>query len=114
MLNKRGADLIIVIIWLVLGILVAVFLIWGFSTNWSMFSSLFGGNNVNIIATQCQTACATSDTYGFCTLQRTLKATDIPETGLKEKTGTCEYFATTTNPNYKGIYNIADCPSLSC
>jgi len=110
MLNKRGADLIIVIIWLVLGILVAVFLIWGFSTNWSMFSSLFGGNNVNIIATQCQTACATSDTYGFCSMQRTLKVTDLPD-NEKEKSGSCDDFVGLKNKDGES-YGIADCPGL--
>lgn len=115
MLNKRGADLIIVIIWLVLGILVAAFLIWGFSTNWSMFSSLFAGNNVNIITTQCQTSCATSDVYSFCNMNRTLKANDLPndENGnkVREVTNTCHYFATSTSPSFS-TYGISDCPGL--
>ena len=100
---------------LVLGAFFLVVMIWGFTTNWTFFSSFFSsGNNVNAIVTQCQTSCASSDTYGFCTMNRTLKASDIPETGLKEKTETCSYFATTSNPDYKGKYRIADCPSLSC
>jgi len=120
MLNKKGADLIIVIIWLVLGILVAAFLIWGFSTNWSMFSSLFAGNNVNIITTQCQTACATSDVYSFCSMKRTLKAEDLPvQTGKEGKvrtvTNTCSYFALSPDSSQGldyAVYGISDCPGL--
>jgi hypothetical protein len=112
MLNKRGADLIVVIIWLVLGILVAAFLIWGFSTNWNMFSSLFASNNVNIIKTQCETACASSDVYSFCTMKRTLRAEDLPLIDNKKVTSfaaNCSYFAKESGYS---TYGIADCPGL--
>jgi len=114
MLNKRGADLIVVIVWLVLGILVAAFLIWGFSTNWSMFSSLFVGNNVNVVATQCETACASQDLYSFCNMNRALKAEDLPlvnEKKVNSISANCSYFATSTSPSFSA-YGISDCPGL--
>lgn len=108
-MNKRGADITTVIIFLVVGLVVGVILILGFSTNWQIFSSIFSsGNNVNTIVTQCQTSCATSDSYGFCTQNRTLKAPDLPD-GQKELISNCHDFAT----NYP-IYGIVACPSITC
>jgi hypothetical protein len=115
-MNKRGADITTVMIFLVVGLVVGVLLIWGFATNWSIFSTLFSpGDNVNIISTQCQTACASSDTYGFCNSQRTLKATDLPLDAdgkpQKQVTNTCHFFA--TDSDYLK-YGISECSPVSC
>jgi hypothetical protein len=110
-MNKRGADITTVMIFLVVGLVVGVLLIWGFATNWAVFSSLFSsGENVNVISTQCQTSCVSSDTYGFCTMSRTLKAAGLPG-GKKEVISNCNDFS--KNSAY-AIYNIAKCPSISC
>ncbi len=109
-MNKRGADLITVVIWLVVGVLVATFLIIGFTRGWSTFTSWFSpGNNVDTIVNQCQAACATGNNYGYCTAEKTLKAPDLPEGG-KEKTGTCSFFATTQS--YYDKYKVEKCPNL--
>lgn len=115
-MNKRGADITTVIIFLVVGLVVGVVLILGFSTNWQIFSSIFSsGNNVNTIVTQCQTSCATSDTYGFCAMNRTLKAQDLPNDAdgnvQKQVVNTCYYFASTSDFSK---YGVSACPSVSC
>jgi hypothetical protein len=114
--KKRGQSLMEMLPWLIAAVLVLAFLIWGFATNWSAFSSFFpAGSTVTAIVTQCQTSCATSDNYGFCTAQRTLKSDDLPlDTNgkvQKQVINTCKYFATTSNFLK---YGIADCPAVSC
>jgi hypothetical protein len=107
MLKKRGQSLMEILPWLIAAVIVLVVLIFGFSTNWQIFSSLLGtDNNVNIITTQCQTACTQGSTYGFCNQNRTLKATDLPG-GVKEVTSNCKDLAT----RYPS-YGIQLCPSL--
>jgi hypothetical protein len=104
-MNKRGAELITVIIWLVIGVLVATFLIIGFTRGWGLFTAWFSpGNNVDTIINQCQVACATNSVYGYCTMERTLKAEDLPN---KQITDTCENLA----KNYPQ-YEIPSCPGL--
>jgi hypothetical protein len=110
-MNKKGADITTVIIFLVVGLVIAVVLILGFSTNWQIFSSIFSStNNVNAVLTQCQTSCASLDTYGFCTMLRTLKADDLPG-GQKQVINTCKYFSSTQD--YLK-YGISACSSVNC
>lgn len=102
--------------WLIAVVVVLVLLIWGFATNWSVFSSLFpAGNTVSAIVTQCQTSCTTSDNYGFCKMNKTLKADDLPpdanNKAQKQVINTCYYFATTDSFSK---YGIANCPSVTC
>jgi hypothetical protein len=115
-MNKRGADITTVIIFLVVGLVVGVLLIWGFSTNWQIFSSMFSsGNNINTITTQCQTSCATADSYGYCTMKRTLKADDLPNDvdgkAQKQVINTCDYFA--TNADFLK-YGVSTCSAVTC
>jgi len=113
MLNKRGQGLgVETIILVILGVLVLIFVAFGFVTKWSFFSSWFSASNVDTRVNQCQAACGTSSVYGFCSQNRTLKADDLPQVNgktVKEISGTCNYFATTESFS---SYSITDCPGL--
>jgi|SRR3989344_8336832 len=71
MTNKRGQDLSIgTLILIVLGIIVLVLLILGFSMGWSNLwekINIFGGSSsVGDIATACQLALTSQDKYTLC------------------------------------------------
>ncbi len=110
--NKRGQELSTnTIIMVILGIIVLVVLVLGFTIGWNrLFPFISQSNNVNTIKTACASACTQGDTYGFCTQNRTLKAEDLPG-GIKEKTEICKFFA--TDANYKN-YGVEDCSSITC
>jgi hypothetical protein len=109
MLNKRGQGLqISTIILIILGLAILVLLIVGFMTGWQKILPWISSNNVDTVVNQCQAACSTQDVYGFCTMERTLKAPDLPE-GAKEVKSTCENFS--TDVLYEK-YNIEECPDL--
>ncbi len=111
MLNKRGQGLqISTIILFVLGVAVLVVLILGFVIGWEkLFPWLTPGNNVENIVSQCQVACGTGNTYGYCTMERTLKAEDLNVEGKHEVKGSCNTFSTSYS-----TYGISACPSITC
>ena len=68
MKNKKGeSSTIAVTIAIVLGVALVVFLIWGFSTNWAMFSSTttgYGGkSNIDTVAQACDIKCEQVDEF---------------------------------------------------
>ena len=70
-IDKKGQSSSIgVIIAIVLGIIVVVFLIWGFSTNWSMFSSTtrgyVGTSNIDDMRQACEVQCANNQATRYC------------------------------------------------
>ncbi len=106
-MNKRGQGLSTnTIILLILGIVILVVLVLGFTIGWDKLAPWISKDNVQTIVTQCETACKTGDQYGFCVKNRTLKAEEL-ENG--EVTGTCHEFS-----NDYPSFGIADCPSLNC
>lgn len=71
-MNKRGQDLSIgTLILIVLGIVVLVLLIFGFSIGWSNLwekINIFGGggSSLSTVATACNLAAGTNDKIGYC------------------------------------------------
>jgi len=103
--KKRGQGLpISTIILLILGIVILVFLIIGFTQGWSKFSSFFNKNNVQEVVTNCDVACSTDSQYDYCFTKRSLNS----ETE-KLKEVTC-YYLFMNNP----AYGIAGCSSIRC
>ncbi len=98
------------IILIILGIIVLVVLVLGFTIGWNKILPFFPSNNVENIKTTCNTACSTANTYDFCSLSRTLKASDLPKGG-KEFVGNCSFFS--TEAAYLK-YGIETCSSVSC
>ena len=103
-MEKRGQGLsLITIILLVLGVVILLFLIYGFSSEWgNMWSKIsgFGGGkvNVDVISRVCVNACLLKEEYFFCSEERSL----IMEEGKKTR-GSCLDFGT----NEK--FGIDDC-----
>jgi hypothetical protein len=107
--NNRGQDLSTsTIILIILGIAVLVILIIGFTIGWTKVVPWLSSNNVDTIVNQCQAACTTSDTYGYCSMNRTLTASDLPSS-QKQVINNCNFFS--TDQNYLK-YNVGACPGL--
>ncbi|GBE19808.1 hypothetical protein BMS3Abin17_00537 [archaeon BMS3Abin17] len=109
--NKRGQGLSTnAIILIVLGVVVLVILIAGFTIGWSSISSYLSSNNVNTIVKACSTACSTDDVYGYCSIDR--KLVDAEK---KEFTETCAEFSINADYEKYGIQacSAIDCPSVS-
>ena len=105
MQNKRGQGLSTnAIILIVLGVIVLVVLIVGFTVGWRNIAPWISSNNVDTIADQCETSCITHGSYDFCIRKRELKADDQTLTDV-----TCNYL------NQKQPqYGIKSCSAIPC
>lgn len=103
--DKRGQGLSTnAIILIVLGVIVLVVLIVGFTVGWRNLVPWISGNNVDTIINQCETSCVTQSSYDFCTRKRELKADDQELTDV-----TCNYL------NQKQPqYGVKSCPAIPC
>ena len=105
--NRRGQELSTnAIIMIVIGIIVLVVLVLGFTIGWGKLFPFISSNNVENIKTTCSTACATNNMYDYCSLARTLKADDLPD---GKTTGNCTWFS---NNSAYTPYGIEECPGL--
>ena len=76
-MNKKAeTNTIGVTIAIILGIALIVFLIWGFSSNWSMFSSTAGAyagkTNIDTVKQACELQCQGDRNAEFCTVKKTV------------------------------------------
>ena len=103
-MDKRGQGLSTnAIILIVLGVVILVVLILGFTMGWEKLAPWMSKDNVDTIVNQCAVACSTHSVYDYCTKTRELKAD-----GEKIKE-TCNSFA--TNKSYEK-YGVANCSAL--
>ena len=67
-MNKKAQGLSVnAIILIVLGVIILVMLIVGFTIGWKkILPFIGGGDNVDTIVTQCGLACSTSSVYDYC------------------------------------------------
>ena len=72
MMNKKGQGLSVeTVILIVIGVLVLVFLIIGFTMGWNkIFPFINPPNNVKDVVDKCGYACQTDDKYNYCTANR--------------------------------------------
>lgn len=107
--NRRGQELSTnAIIMIIIGLVVLVVLILGFTLGWDrIFPFFFSSNNIETIKTNCGAACATGNVYNYCQLERKLKAEDLPKEGIN---GTCQSFSGSVYAKY----GIDACPTISC
>lgn len=105
MQNKRGQGLSTnAIILIVLGVIVLVVLIVGFTVGWRNIAPWISRNNVDTIVDQCETSCITKSSYDFCIRKRELKADDQTLTDV-----TCNYL------NQKqSQYGVKSCSAITC
>ena len=72
-MNKKAQGLSTnAIILIVLGVVVLVILIAGFTMGWSNIAPWLSSENVGTIVTSCETACSTNNVYAFCSKERQL------------------------------------------
>lgn len=127
--NKKGQQLTLsTIIIIVLGIMVLVFLVFGFSKGWNNLwnkvTNLGGGaENIGIIKQSCGLACSSQNTYDYCNLNRTVKfgnkvavkedctAITKGEKTRKSCVASCEVLAKSQVPAIQGI-GVSKCPGL--
>ena len=104
--NKKGQGLSVnAIILIILGLVVLVALILGFTLGFQGLKDIFSTNNVGTIASACQTACATNAQYDFCTSPRDLKA----DNGVQIKDSTCLYLA-----EKRLEFGVSKCAEIIC
>lgn len=105
MINKRGQGMSTnAIILIILGVVVLVVLILGFTLGWQKLAPWFSKNNVDTIVTACEASCSTSGIYDFCMVGRNLKAEDTKLKGV-----TCNYLA-----KNQTRYGVSKCTSVPC
>ncbi len=105
MMDKRGQGMSIsTIILLILGVVILVILVIGFSIGWNKIVPYVSSNNVNTVANQCQSACATQSVYDFCSRYIQLSANG------NNYNGTCYIFS--TNATF-AQYGVQTCPQLA-
>jgi hypothetical protein len=103
--NKRGQGMSTsTIVLLIIGLVVLVVLILGFTRGWSTLAPWLNSNNIDTVEKSCGVACSISGTYDFCT--KTQKVND----GVNDKfEATCQELS--INPSYSS-YGIETCPDL--
>jgi len=105
--NKRGQGMSTsTIILLILGLVVLVVLVLGFSLGWNKIAPWINTNNLETIKTSCGAACSTGSQYDFCNVPRTVKD------GVNDKfEATCEALSTEETYLSRG-YGIEPCLDL--
>jgi len=105
--NKRGQGLSTsTIILLVLGLIILVILILGFTMGWNKIFPFLSSNNVQTIVNNCEAACVTQAKFDFCTTEREVNDGTNP----KFKT-TCNELATT---EAYSLYGVKVCSGITC
>lgn len=107
MQNKKGQGLSTnAIILIILGVLVLIVLIIGFTVGWNQIKEIIlPSNNVDKIVQQCNTACITNSKYDYCTKMRILKADKV------EIETNCAVFSVISEYSQ---YGIEECPLIDC
>ena len=113
MKNKRGQGLSTnAIILIILGVVILVVLIVGFTVGWNKLLPFISTNNIDTIKTSCGIACSTSSAFDYCSVEREVKD------GENDKfSETCYNLAEMTDAGEKYAgrnYDIEACPSVSC
>lgn len=108
MFNKRGQELsTTTIILLVLGVIILVVLVIGFSTKWTVFKNLISPTNVDNMVEDCNTVCELNSKYSFCSAERLLR---VNEDKLEVRTS-CAVLASASNFEK---YSFEECPVIEC
>ena len=104
--NKKAQGMsVTTIILIVLGLIVLVILILGFSLGWANLKEYIApSSNVDSIVQQCSIACSTNQKFAFCSEKRELKSKEekLPDV-------TCYSIA-----EKKSVYGINKCGLIDC
>lgn len=104
-MNKRGQELSTsTIILIILGVIILVVLVIGFTIGWNKIIPYVSSSNTDTVSTQCLSACSTSSVYDFCS------RTFAFNTGtITINNATCNYLA-----QQQSQYGITGCSSVTC
>ena len=113
--NKRGQELSTnAIIMIIIGIIVLVVLVLGFTIGWDRLLPFISSNNIENVKTFCSTACVTGNQYDYCTFPR-----DVNDKINDKFSATCDQLdsgsvivdgETLDTSNY----GIESCSTISC
>lgn len=105
--NKRAQGMSTsTIILLILGLIILVVLVLGFTLGWNKIAPWLGSNNLETLKNTCNVACSTGSTYNFCSVKNSVKD------GTNDKfEATCQELATSQVYIARG-YGIIVCPDL--
>lgn len=108
--NKRGQGMSTsTIILLILGLIILVVLILGFTLGWQNFAPWLSSNNVDKIVTACGVACSTDSQYDFCSVLREVRD------GTNEKfDATCFQLSDPDGDYADRNYGVAECATITC
>ena len=96
------------IILLVLGLVILVILILGFTMGWEKFAPWLSRNNIDGIKNACDVACSTNGVYAYCSLVKEVNDGENPKFEA-----TCNDLA--NKPDYAARkYGISPCPQIDC
>jgi hypothetical protein len=105
-MEKKGQGLSTnAIILIVLGVVVLVILIAGFTIGWSNIAPWLSSENVGTIVSSCETACSTNNQYAYCSTVRKLVDSE-----KKKVETTCDLLE---RVNDYDKYAVAECSSIS-
>ncbi len=109
-LNKRGQGLsITTLILIILGVLILVILILGFTLGWSkIFPFISPSNNVKDAVDKCNLACQTDSKFDFCTTKRDVKVEQAIGTLGTKFSGSCNELS------YVASLGISSCSAIDC
>ena len=107
MINKKGQGMSIsTVILLILGLVILVVLILGFTIGWSKLAPWISTNNLDTLKNSCATFCTTTSQYDFCSVTR-----DVKDGTNAKFQATCNDLATKATYTSRG-YGITPCPNL--
>lgn len=110
-LNKKAQGMSTsTIVLLILGIIILVVLVLGFTLGWNRLAPWVKTNNIDSIKSSCAIACQTSNQYEYCSISR--EVNDANNDKFQE---TCYNLANDPEGVYSARgYGIATCPQIDC
>lgn len=109
MINKKAQGMSTsTIVLLIIGLIILVVLVLGFTLGWDRLAPWVKQNNLDTVKASCNIACSTGSAYDYCSVVRTVKDGNNPS--FDE---TC-YGLATKQEYLDRFYGIAQCPQVDC
>lgn len=108
-MNKKAQGMSTsTIVLLILGLIILVVLVLGFTMGWNKLAPWIKSDNIDQIKSNCNIACTTNSEYEFCTKNQTVND------GENAKfTDTC-YKLASDSKYLDRFYGIESCPNIEC
>ena len=107
--NRRGQGLSTnAIILIILGVIILVILIAGFTLGWKKLIPFISTNNVDTIKTSCSIACSTESAFDYCSVERDVKD------GTNDKFSETCFNLASSDEYASRNYGIGKCSAITC